>query len=90
MPTIWKYHLAITDVQSLALPKGARIIFIAEQIGQVNCWAWVPDPNAEKKTVLIGCSGTGGPAPDFTDATHLGSVVTEGGRFVWHFFQKND
>jgi hypothetical protein len=80
--TIWKYTLGISDAQILALPKGATILSVAEQYGEVTLWALV-DPDKELEHRLFYIFGTGHPVPN-TPGTFLGTVQIRD--LVWHVF----
>ena len=80
--TVWKYVLEKTGTQTLALPKGARFVSLAEQNGDVCIWVDL-DPEAEWHEVTVNCCGTGHPRPK---GEPLGSVVMLGGTLVLHYF----
>ena len=86
--TIWKYPLRLSELQDIEMPVGAHILHVAEQFGTLCMWAIV-DPLAEKRPRRFAIVGTGHPAPDDVDTIHVGSAVCDGGRFVWHVFERS-
>jgi len=84
---IWKFHLAIINLQTIQMPKGARILSVQAQRNQVCLWAMVnPDPEIPSQTTEIEMHGTG---HIFTEGNlkFIGTVLTENGNFVWHVFE---
>lgn len=41
---IWKFKLAITDIQEIKIPEGAELLSVAKQNGNLCLWAMV-DPS---------------------------------------------
>jgi hypothetical protein len=85
MKRIFKFPLAIIDIQSIDMPEGAEILSVQNQNGAVCAWA-LCDPIAP----LVGCEirivGTGNPTPD-NPGKFLGTVQTYDGSLVWHIFE---
>lgn len=95
--TIWKYELAVTDIQKVVMPAGARILSVqGQQVEESGpgfarsatvpmLWAQV-DPRNRPVERLIAIVGTGNPAPDVDDpsAEYVGTAIC--GPFVWHVF----
>lgn len=81
MKTIYKYPLAITDIQDVTMPSGARILAVASQRDSLCVWAHV-DPGAPVATYKFRIVGTGHPLD--TSAGYIGTVVID--PFVWHVF----
>lgn len=79
---IWKYILAITDVQEMWIPAGAEFLAVAEQERELCLWAKV-DPDADLMLRRIAVVGTGNPCQ--LEALFVGSVVMSYG-LVWHVF----
>jgi hypothetical protein len=85
---IWKFALAITDSQAIAMPFGAQTLSVQEQDGDLCVWAIV-NPAAPVVPVRFYVVGTGNPMPWpswVTNPRHLGTVQTHGGSLVWHVF----
>jgi hypothetical protein len=80
---IYKYQLNIHDIQTVCLPKGAKIIHIAEQFGFLCLWAEVWE-DADDCEIDIMVRGTG---HTFTghENYHLGTVLMSNG-LVWHVY----
>lgn len=81
--TIWKYDVPLQDVFELPLPKGASVLTMREQYGELKLWALV-DPAAPIEARSFAIVGTGNPAPDETQGTYL--ATAQCGPFVWHLF----
>jgi len=87
MQTIYKYVLYLTDLQSVTMPEGARILSAAlDPSGHMCLWAAV-DTNKMYVSRHIRIVGTGNPSPvDLKECTFIASVVD--GPFVWHIFEE--
>ena len=91
MAKIFKYPLEITDVQVIALPKGAVVLSVGLQFDRLCIWALVDDGVAKEDRIFY-VVGTGHPMP-VESMTFLGTVQMAGGMLIWHVFiqdQKND
>lgn len=89
MKRIYKYDLALTERQGLVLPKGAKIVHVANQREVITIWAEV-DPDyreTDRHGITIVGTGHAAPEPD-EDGTpiHIGTVLMAGGDFVWHVY----
>lgn len=82
---VFKYPLPIVDRQQLHLPRGAEIVHVGEQYGQVQLWALV-DPAAPPEPVELCIAGTGRDWPD--GYRYIGTVQPSYG-LVWHVGEKN-
>ena len=86
MKTIYKYPLEITNKQSIEIPNNSRILSVANQNENICLWVEI-DKKEEKKTELaFYVFGTGHDIPDNLNLHFIGTVVTLGGRLVWHVF----
>lgn len=87
--TIWKYALLITKHQTITLPKGARILSVAEQGGVLYCWALVDRDELGRDDRRIAIIGTDHDAQVIGDATarFIGTVLMHAGALVWHVFE---
>jgi hypothetical protein len=85
--TIWKYVLQVTDHQVFMMPKGAEILSVANQGGQLCLWAEV-DPNAEYEERTFDIIGTGNPMYSDMGVSRLfiGTVLMP--PFVWHVYER--
>ena len=83
MKTIWKYPLTVTDYQSVRMPKGAEILSVADQQGELCVWALV-DSDAELEDRMFYIFGTGNSFNEVIPMNFLGSVQQN--VFVWHVF----
>jgi len=87
--TVWKYDLAVTDVQEVMMPSGAALLHVGIQhpnegrLRWIQLWAWVDreEPTCSRRIAVVG---TGNPAPPMNEARYVGSV--QDGPFVWHIF----
>ena len=86
--TIWKYPLALTDVQYLEIPGLVQFLPGVHDVrGDVCVYAMVDTTVTDAKKYAIRIVGTGHPA-DFTTGIHsyLGSKVFKDGQLVFHYF----
>jgi hypothetical protein len=83
---IHKHVLTVTDEQDVALPKGAMILSVAEQNGKLCMWYGFDEDVTEAERRRIFVIGTGNPVPDVPLGEFLGTVLSMGGRLVWHIF----
>lgn len=83
--TVWKFHLAATDKQTIAMPADADLLHVAMQGDALYLWARVDDmkPPAVRH---IRVAGTGHPLGEDSSAAHVGSVLMHGGSLVFHVF----
>lgn len=85
---IWKYRLAITDVQRIMMPRIREPLCIQMQNGEPCLWMLVsPDPQLQQTQMAIRCIGTGHECDGWEkipETGYLGTVQTP--PFVWHFF----
>lgn len=87
MSRIWKFPLALTDVQTLKMPQGARILAVQTQDNTPCMWAVVdPEEDTEPRTFLT--YGTGNPMPNHElSDTHRGTYQLNDGALVFHVFE---
>jgi hypothetical protein len=83
MRTIWKYRLEVSDdVQSLSIPREAKIVAVGNQEGSITLWAEVaPGRFTEARTFAI--HGTGHPIA--SDEDYIGTAIVP--PFVWHVYE---
>lgn len=86
MKEIWKYPLAITDMQKIYMPVGAKFLDVQMQ-DEIPCaWAIIdPYVKREPRTILI--FGTGNPFSVSEKAEYIGTI--QQGQLVWHVFADN-
>jgi hypothetical protein len=83
MQTIWKFPLAVTDgVQTIEMPKNARIVHVDAQFGAPCLWASV-DSNRPKQRRNFVIYGTGDEITAI--GPYIGTVLIAS--FVWHIFE---
>ena len=79
---IYKYQLEITDSQTLALPRGFKILSIQLQNRKLCLWASVPESTyTDDITFLIAGTGHETPEGEYIDTVQLDE-------FVFHVFYK--
>ena len=86
MKTIWKFAIPLGDLVSIAMPRGAKIIHVANQFGMPTIWALV-DPAEPWVTREFRFAGTGHLIHDHHLGKHAGSFFMEGGSLVLHIFE---
>lgn len=90
--TIHKFGLGHVHPHSrtILLPKFAPVVHIGLQDNEIVAWVWL-DPDAPKVPRKFAVVFTGGDAPAYDEAIHLGTVQLAGasiGELVAHVFQE--
>lgn len=84
MGTVWKFDLP-EMTNHVQIPKGARVLSVQMQRGELRLWAAVDPGNPnEQRTFVIFPTGGDGPTP--RDA-YIATVQTHGESLVWHVFE---
>ena len=90
MTKIYKYPLEITDVQEIAMPENAEILYVEIQYDKPCLWARI-DPtqtNVSRKIYIYGTGDEIAPIP----LAYIGSFMMHGGTFgrapFGHVFQE--
>ena len=84
MRSVWKFPIAMTDVQSVDMPMGAEILAVQMQGEQCCLWALCEPDNAKRPRIIL-IHGTGHRVGDIT--RYIGSVQIYGGALVFHVFE---
>lgn len=82
---IYKHTLEVTDSQVVRMSKGARLLHVAEQRGELCLWTLV-DITAEDVSRYIYIVGTGNPANVALTTDYVGTAQMMNGALVWHVF----
>jgi hypothetical protein len=95
MSTVHKTRVRVNDTISLEIPKGSKLLHIADQQGagaDLDFWYLTDPSETEAETRNVRVYGTGHPiADDSLDGwTHLGTVITAGGMLAWHVFLEGE
>lgn len=85
MKTIWKYILQVTDVQTLSMPKDAKVLTAKTQHGVPCIWVEV-DPKASREDRIFQIIGTGHPISS-NPSHYLGTFQIHGGDLVFHIYE---
>jgi hypothetical protein len=80
---IWKYIITY-EKNKYEMPKGAKILSVQEQNGQICLWVLV-EPDAEREIRIIEIAGTGLPIKIKESWIFIGTVQTDW--FVNHIFE---
>lgn len=83
--TIWKYNVKIDDVQTVAMPEGAKLLSVQVQHNLVTIWAMV-DPRNLNVNRIIQMAGTGHDMSERIMGDFLGTFQIESGALVFHVF----
>jgi hypothetical protein len=83
--TIWKYHLELTDEQTINMPVGAIPLCVGVQQGKPHLWVQVVSTNPLKPHI-IRTYGTGHPIDTETLNEYLGTYLIMEDSFVGHVF----
>jgi hypothetical protein len=82
---IWKWKLKTTDLQTVFVPEGAKLLNIQVQRGEVCLWA-LCDEKAPEEARQIAIYGTGNPIPDEL-GEYIGTFQALEGLLVFHVFE---
>jgi len=82
---IWKWKLAVTDVQTIEVPAGAKVLDVQMQGGSPSLWV-LCDENALSTPRRIAIYGTGNPMPD-EPGEYIATFPMHGGALVFHAFE---
>lgn len=87
---IYKYLLEQdpTQVQLVSMPKGARILHVGEQYGELYAWAIVR-PDATNVNYKFFVLGTGTPIGHLEMDVMFANTVQMSNGLVWHVFYKD-
>lgn len=86
--SIWKQKLVATDLQTIALPKGAKILCVQEQHGDACIWFTNPNLHStetEERTFRI--IGTGHVHESIPEK-YIGTFQLQEGKLIFHLFEK--
>lgn len=86
---VFKYTLSVVEWQVLPLPKGARLLTVQMQHGQVQLWALV-DPSAPFESWTFRTVGTGNEAGDLSKDVYVGTYQIDHGALVFHVFAQQE
>ena len=84
---VWKYELKVTDLQTLSMPKGAKVLTVQSQYNTPQLWALV-DEKAPVSARTFATYGTGNPMPDNDPGEYVGTYQIVDGALVFHVFEK--
>lgn len=84
MKAIWKFPVMFEDVNSIMMPKGAKVLTVQMQAGSPVIWAIV-DPESELVDRRFRLLGTGQHFDDWGDYVQYVGTFQDGG-FVGHLF----
>lgn len=86
---IWKYPLEVTDLQTVEMPHGAKILTVQMQGTTCCLWALVEDemPRHLNQSRRIAIYGTGNPVPRNLRQDYIATFQMEGGALVFHAFE---
>jgi len=85
--TIWKFSFDVSNEVNIEMPKGARIICVADQNTVPCIWAIVnPDNPMELRNFFI--RGTGSLLGEADPSGYIGTFQQLNAALVWHLFEK--
>ena len=84
---IWKFGLTLDgDVQTIYMPRGARLLTIQTQGGEPQLWALCAE-GVQTVPRTFATYGTGHPIPDRSADSYVGTYQSNDGAGVWHVFE---
>lgn len=89
MKTIYKYWLTDENVQSVAMPEGARVLTVQAQLNSPHLWAEVDTEKPEVERIFE-TFGTGHEMPYDTgiERVYVGTYQLHGGSLVFHVYER--
>ena len=89
MKTVWKYELALTDLQHLILPENAEILKFDTQYNIPVIWVLVDTEATDVEERVFRFCGTGHPIAKGT-YQYIDTIIMADGGLVWHLFEVTD
>ena len=80
--------MPLTDYPVVSMQKGARVLSVGVQHGQIQVWALV-NPEAPKELRRFRIAGTGHPLEEELERLRFIGTV-QMGDFVWHIFEHQE
>ena len=91
---IWKYELKPTEMQTINMPKGARVLCVQAQRGSACIWAVVDqESDKEERTFITKCTNEDFPEwlnkrnVQLAHPDYIGTFQLEAGSLVFHVFE---
>ena len=85
---IWKWTLAVTGLQTVAMPRGAQVLSVQMQGGAPQLWALV-DEKAPTEPRTFATYGTGDPMPEVANhGRFVDTYQMDGDSLVFHVFEQ--
>lgn len=92
MKTIHKFPIPCNDDVTIEVPEQSKLLHIglgrAAFGGQQMCLWFLVDTSLPKQACHFQVRGTGHDCSNV--GKHMGTVVVDGGEFVWHVFEKRN
>lgn len=83
MKSVWKFEILQVNHNAVSMPKGAKLLTVGYQCGQLCVWAEV-DPTAPQETRALLVTGTGWDIEDeFVE--YIGTAFIEA--YVFHVYE---
>lgn len=87
MYRVFKYTIPTEDYFVLDLPKGAKILTVQEQHGELQMWALVKE-GVLRETRKFRFTGTGHPIKEIPEElNYINTIQLAGGSFIGHLFE---
>jgi hypothetical protein len=86
--TIWKFHVPISDLFTIVMPKGAKLLSVQYQHREPQLWALV-DTTAPRVRRGLRVHGTGHPVEDDI-GEHVATFQMMEGSLVFHLFDQGE
>ena len=87
MTRVWKFNLAITDVQDVAVPSEHKVLCVKAQYNDPVLYVMVNPRDELAVLITILTAGTGHERDDIEDAEYIGTILLNDGNTVYHYFQ---
>jgi len=89
MKTILKYEIEPKEIQTISLPRQAKILTVGCVKDSLYLWALIDLDNNTNEDRIIRVLGTGWTLGVEEDRTYIGTAQMNGGKLIWHVFEVN-
>lgn len=83
---IWKWSLTVTDIQSVSMPAGAKLLTVQVQGMNPQIWALCDEAETTIEPRRIAIYGTGNPMPA-DPGKYIATFQLNDGELVFHAFE---
>lgn len=88
MKAVWKFPLAITSIQKVIMPAGAKALTVNDIAGEIFIWAEVKPKNqsSSRQVYIFGTGHQIDLCESCKPLEYVGTVLQHNGALVWHVY----